>query len=325
MPAPRPRLVATDLDGTLVRSDGTVSDYTRDVLLELDRRDVPVVFVTGRPLRWAEEVFEHVGSHGLAVVSNGALVWTSPASGSTLERPIEPGARARGVRAGARGGARARRSRSSRWRGISLEHGFRERYGAPAGSRRGSIEELFDRAGAEAARPPRGARGPGVLGRRRGRRRRPASDHLVVATALLEISGPGVTKASTLALLCADLGIDAADVIAFGDMPNDLPMLTLGGHVVRDGRRPPERDRGGRPRGPGPRRGRRGPGARWCLRPVIWCDVPRVPHAAGRLLAALVLAGVALVVGPRPGRTPAASRPRPTRTSGRPATSSPAR
>ena len=52
------------------------------------------------------------------------------------------------------------------------------------------------------------------------------------ATALLEISGPGVTKASTLALLCADLGIGAADVIAFGDMPNDLPMLTWAGRGV---------------------------------------------------------------------------------------------
>ena len=48
-------------------------------------------------------------------------------------------------------------------------------------------------------------------------------------TSLLEISAPGVTKASTLALLCADLGIDAADVIAFGDMPNDLPMLGWAG------------------------------------------------------------------------------------------------
>ena len=49
-----PRLVATDLDGTLVRSDGTVSAYTQRVLAELDERGVPVVFVTGRPLRWAE-------------------------------------------------------------------------------------------------------------------------------------------------------------------------------------------------------------------------------------------------------------------------------
>ena len=70
-----PRLVATDLDGTLVRTDGTLSQYTHDVIAELDERGVPVVFVTGRPLRWAEEVFSYVGAHGLAVVSNGALVW----------------------------------------------------------------------------------------------------------------------------------------------------------------------------------------------------------------------------------------------------------
>ena len=70
-----PRLVATDLDGTLVRRDGTISAYTREVLRALDDQGLPLVFVTGRPLRWTEEVFEHVGAHGLAVVSNGGLVW----------------------------------------------------------------------------------------------------------------------------------------------------------------------------------------------------------------------------------------------------------
>src|SRR5512133_2137225 len=139
-PASTPRLVATDLDGTLVRSDGTVSDYTRDVLLELDRRDVPVVFVTGRPLRWAEEVFEHVGSHGLAVVANGALVWDVARERVHLERPIEPDVGLEVcalLRRAVPGTAFAVES----LRGISLEHGFRERYGVPDGSRRGTIEE----------------------------------------------------------------------------------------------------------------------------------------------------------------------------------------
>src|SRR5580765_5073927 len=85
-----PRLVATDLDGTLVRTDGSVSPYTRDVLAELDRRGVPVVFVTGRPLRWASEVFEYVGSHGLAICSNGALVWDVAGEKVWLERTIPP-------------------------------------------------------------------------------------------------------------------------------------------------------------------------------------------------------------------------------------------
>ena len=46
---------------------------------------------------------------------------------------------------------------------------------------------------------------------------------------LLEISAAGVSKATTLARVCAARGIDAVDVVAFGDMPNDLPMLAWAG------------------------------------------------------------------------------------------------
>jgi hydroxymethylpyrimidine pyrophosphatase-like HAD family hydrolase len=48
-------------------------------------------------------------------------------------------------------------------------------------------------------------------------------------TGLLEVSAPGVTKAGTLADLCAVRGIDPADVLAFGDMPNDLTILGWAG------------------------------------------------------------------------------------------------
>ena len=50
--------------------------------------------------------------------------------------------------------------------------------------------------------------------------------------ALLEISAAGVTKASALAALAARAGIPAAEVVAFGDMPNDLPMLAWAGRAV---------------------------------------------------------------------------------------------
>jgi len=46
---------------------------------------------------------------------------------------------------------------------------------------------------------------------------------------LLEISAREVTKASTLALIADRLAVDSADVVAFGDMPNDLPMLMWAG------------------------------------------------------------------------------------------------
>ncbi|WP_243058443.1 Cof-type HAD-IIB family hydrolase [Nocardioides sp. SR21] len=228
MTAPTPRLVATDLDGTLVRSDGSVSPYTADVLAKVEALGVPVVFVTGRPLRWTEEVFEHVGSHGLAVVSNGALVWDVARHRPALERPIEP---ALGLemctllRKALPGTVFAVETLD----GIGLEPEFLERHRVPEGARRAPVEELFDEpalkllARHEDLAPQEfwDAAEQVVLGR------------LVItwssSTSLLEISAPGVTKASTLALLCADLGIEAADVIAFGDMPNDLPMLSWAG------------------------------------------------------------------------------------------------
>lgn len=48
-------------------------------------------------------------------------------------------------------------------------------------------------------------------------------------TALLEISGPGVSKAGTLARCCAERGIAPEEVVAFGDMPNDIAMLSWAG------------------------------------------------------------------------------------------------
>ncbi|MFC7495717.1 MULTISPECIES: HAD family hydrolase [unclassified Nocardioides] len=226
--ASKPKLVATDLDGTLVRSDGTVSAYTADVLARVEALGVPVVFVTGRPLRWTEEVFEYVGDHGLAVVSNGALVWDVARHCPHLERPMDP---ALGlevcelVRDAIPGSVFAVETLE----GIGLEDEFLERHPVPDGARRAPIKELFDRpalkllARHEDLTPQEfwDAAEAVVQGR------------LVITwsstTSLLEISAPGVTKASTLGLLCADRGIDAADVVAFGDMPNDLPMLSWAG------------------------------------------------------------------------------------------------
>src|SRR4051812_35417257 len=82
------RLVATDLDGTLLHTDGTVTDRTRAVLDALDQRGVTVVFVTGRPIRWMEPLWHHVGDHGLAICSNGAVVYDVPARAVAQARPI---------------------------------------------------------------------------------------------------------------------------------------------------------------------------------------------------------------------------------------------
>ena len=223
-----PRLVATDLDGTLVRSDGTVSDFTRDVLVEVERRGVPVVFVTGRPLRWAEDVFAYVGSHGLAVVSNGGLVWDVARAAPHLVRPIEPGVGlevCRLIRAAVPGSVFAVETLG----GIGLEPGFLERYPQPPDSRRGPVEELFDEPALKLLARHEELGPQDFWDAAEAVVRDRATITWSSASTLLEISAADVTKASTLALLCADLGIDAADVIGFGDMPNDVPMLTWAG------------------------------------------------------------------------------------------------
>ena len=70
-----PKVVATDLDGTLLRPDGSVSDRTRRVLQRLDDAGVRVVFVTARPPRWLAELADLAGSHGTAICMNGAAVY----------------------------------------------------------------------------------------------------------------------------------------------------------------------------------------------------------------------------------------------------------
>jgi Cof subfamily protein (haloacid dehalogenase superfamily) len=222
------RLVATDLDGTLVHSDGSVTARTRAALVAAEEAGVEVVFVTGRPLRWAEEVFEHVGGHGLAIVSNGALVWDVAGAAVHQLRAMDPSTGvevAHRLREAVPGATFAVETLE----GIALEEEFLERHVVPDGSTRGPIEQVFAAPGVkllarheELGREEFWARAEAAVG------------DLVEITwsstsALLEISARGVTKASTLALLCEERGIAAEQVLALGDMPNDLPMLAWAG------------------------------------------------------------------------------------------------
>ena len=68
------RLIATDLDGTLLRPDGTVSQYTREILKRVAGR-VPIVLVTARPPRRARLLAQAVGVEGAVICCNGALVY----------------------------------------------------------------------------------------------------------------------------------------------------------------------------------------------------------------------------------------------------------
>ncbi|KRF37500.1 Cof-type HAD-IIB family hydrolase [Nocardioides sp. Soil805] len=226
----RPRLVATDLDGTLLHTDGTVTDRTRAVLTALDDLGIPVVFTTGRPIRWMEQLWEEVGGHGLAICSNGGIVYDVARRAVRTARTIPTEVLlevATAIRREIPGSTFALEKTT----GFAREHDFMPRLAVNVAPDvlAGTFEEIADDTVVKLlARHEE--HGPEDY----WRRVEDAVGEQVVATwssvgTLVEISAAGVTKATTLATLAAELGSGPDEVIAFGDMPNDLPLLEWAG------------------------------------------------------------------------------------------------
>jgi Cof subfamily protein (haloacid dehalogenase superfamily) len=224
------RLVATDLDGTLLQPDGSVSARTLEVIEAVDELGVQVVFVTGRPIRWMESLWEHVGDHGLAICSNGGIVYDVGSHSVLRSRPIPRPVGLSVVQ-------RIREAVPGSYFALEKADGFGHEATYPvdrAASERdrphvGPVEEIFD---------------DGVVKLLALHQQHEPMDYWqrveeavgsdVTTTwsstdALVEMSGAGVTKASTLGEVCEELGVAAEEVLAFGDMPNDVAMLRWAG------------------------------------------------------------------------------------------------
>ncbi|WP_274560481.1 Cof-type HAD-IIB family hydrolase [Streptomyces spiramyceticus] len=235
VPAATTRLIATDLDGTLLRDDKSMSDRTIAALAAAEEAGIEVFFVTGRPARWMDVVSDHVHGHGMAICANGAAVVDLHAGGNLLKvRPL-PRENALAVALTLRAAAPGTSFAVELTNGIHYEPGYPPFYLDP-GATVAAVEKLLH----EAA-PGSGTPVIKLLAHHAELSpddfltlaRATAGDHVSITrsspTALLEISGFGVSKASTLAQCCAERGISPAEVVAFGDMPNDVEMLTWAG------------------------------------------------------------------------------------------------
>lgn len=225
-----PRLIATDLDGTLLRSDGTLSRRTGAVLGAVEKAGIEVVFVTARPPRWVDELGSAVGGHGTAICGNGAFVYDVAArrvlSSSGFEHAL-----VRDLVADLRRAVPDVAFAAERSGGLWFESAFPHdpSHVVPADAVEAPIEDLDGEAVgkllAKSATLPDDdflERATAVVGDR-------AHVAFSGAGGLAEINAAGVTKAVALERWSARLGIGAREVWAFGDMPNDVPMIRWAG------------------------------------------------------------------------------------------------
>lgn len=231
------RLLATDLDGTLLQSGGTASEESVMALARAAQEGLDVVFVTGRPPRWMREIPTMTGYRGLAICANGALTMDL-ASGEILSAThIDPTvglgvcALLREVDPGITFAAELSLAQDN----FVIDPNYQTRWERDIEFPRMPVEQMFE---TEAviklmARPSQNAKvdADSFL----ASALEVVSGHVDVThsdihNVLLEMSVLGVNKGSGLASYARSLGHEASQVAAVGDMPNDIEMIRWAGH-----------------------------------------------------------------------------------------------
>jgi Cof subfamily protein (haloacid dehalogenase superfamily) len=225
-----PRLAAIDIDGTLLRSDGTLSERTRAAVRRAAAAGIEIVLVTARGPRTVADIAAEIGSDGVAICSNGALVLDLQTRTIRRERTLQTELALRLVH-----GLRERLPGilfAVERDVIAHEPGFEAwDWTPPAGTRVADAVELVSEPAAKLILRHADHELDAIAAVARELAGDEASV-LISGSWVVEISAAGVNKAAALAELCEELGIEAGQVIAFGDHLNDLPMLTWAGRGV---------------------------------------------------------------------------------------------
>jgi Cof subfamily protein (haloacid dehalogenase superfamily) len=229
-------LFASDLDGTLLRTDESISDRTRQAVLAAVAAG-DFVYATGRPPRWVTPVAALTGHHGIAICSNGAVTVDLDDGDAVIDRrEIEPEAMAHAVGVICDVLPDVGFAVDGFW-GFGHTPEYRPVFAIPADYTIAPIKELIGRRAlkvlfradstTEAAlaeiEKRIGDAGSLTRGSMPGT---PGSDMLI------ELMAFGVNKATALERVAVARGCARADVVAFGDNRNDVEMLSWAGHGV---------------------------------------------------------------------------------------------
>jgi Cof subfamily protein (haloacid dehalogenase superfamily) len=227
----RPKLIATDLDGTIIPFDRPISRRTIEAFTQAHNMGIAIFFATGRPPRWMGEIKENF-HFGTGICANGALLYDFRAETIVQSWLIEPDELIKGAKL-------LREVIPGATFAVENFEGFhRERRYTPRWDKGqddpgvSQIEEYLD--------------SPAIKFLVRSEGEKVSADEMLALAdasvgefltvthsnaneSLLEISASGVSKGSTLARVAADLSISAEDAVTFGDNPNDLSMLAWSG------------------------------------------------------------------------------------------------
>ncbi|GAA1336287.1 HAD family hydrolase [Arthrobacter roseus] len=228
------RLVASDLDGTIIGRDGKISDRTVRAFHACRNAGIEIVFVTGRPPRWLDPLREQIGHTGRVICSNGAALYDLE-NERVLTTHLLSSENVLEARRIIKGLYPAATFSAEIETGFRMEHGFMQEHSPEL---LGTIEPAplkQSLVGVEGvikflAREPTVSPDEFLATVRPAISDFAATTHSSPGVALLEMSLSGMDKGVALADYARQLDIDANDVVAFGDMPNDIQMLTWAGH-----------------------------------------------------------------------------------------------
>ena len=242
-----PALVACDVDGTLLDDDDTISPRTRNAVRAAVAGGVQFILATGRPPRWVRPVVDALGFAPTAVCANGAVIY-DPATDRVLS--------ARTLSIDALGELAEIATRVIPGAGLAVERvgnsahdtatpqfvsspGYEHAWLNPDNTEV-SIEDLLSAPAVKLLIRKAGGRSSEMAAE--------LSKHIGIEgditysteNGLVEIVPLGISKASGIEEVARPLGITHDDVVAFGDMPNDVPMLMRAGHGVAMGNAHPD-------------------------------------------------------------------------------------
>jgi Cof subfamily protein (haloacid dehalogenase superfamily) len=242
-----PSMIATDVDGTLLDADERVTPRTRAVVRAAVDAGAQFVLATGRPPRWIAPIVDALGLAPMSVCANGAVIYDPSTDRILSARTLSPeqlavlAEMALRVIPGA-GLAVERVGRSAHDAATPQfvsSPGYEHAWLNPDNIEV-SVEDLLSAPAVKLLIRKAGARSADMavaLTEHMG-----TDGDLTYSTnnGLIEVVPLGISKATGVQEVARPLGITAEDIVAFGDMPNDVPMLRWAGLGVAMGNAHPE-------------------------------------------------------------------------------------